>query len=161
RTLRPDVVLLDLSLPDGNGADVCRELRRLAPPPRVVALTTHHERTHVERLLAAGATGYVLKNARPDELLDAIGKAHAGKRYFSDEVQELLLSPPLPAAPVLTRREKEVLGLIAGGLTGQAIADKLFVSASTIETHRRNLLTKLDAANTAALISAAARYALL
>jgi two-component system nitrate/nitrite response regulator NarL len=88
---------------------------------------------------------------------------HAGKKYFSDEVQELLLQPEAvaPAVPPLTRREKEILGLIAQGLTSQEMADKLFLSALTVETHRRNLLAKFEVNNTAMLMREAARHQLL
>lgn len=161
--LRPDVVLLDLNLPDQSGVDVCRQLRATYPALKVVILTTTHEKSYVTRLMQEGAAGYLLKNAPPEELTEAILRVHAGRRYFSDEVQELLLqpSPAADPAPLLTRREKEVLALLADGLTSQALADKLFLSILTIETHRRNLLTKFGVANTAALIRQAAHYHLL
>ena len=163
RQLLPDVVLLDINLPDGNGVDVCRDLLAELPQLKVVALTTLNERTYVVRMLESGALGYVLKNALPEELAAAITKVYAGKKFFSDEVQDLLLQPAstLPAGPILTRREKEVLALIANGLTSQVMADKLFVSALTIETHRRNLLAKFEVSNTAALIRHAAQQGLV
>lgn len=164
RQTRPHVVLLDLNLPDGSGIDVCQQLLAEQPALRVVALTTLNERSYLTRMLQAGAAGYVLKNALPEELADAIAKVHAGKKFFSDEMQELLLQPepaPGPAAPVLTRREKEILAFIADGLTSQEMAEQLFVSALTIETHRRNLLTKFAVPNTATLVKQAARHGLI
>lgn len=160
---QPDVVLLDLNLPDANGADVCARLVASSPAPRVIALTTLNEKSYVLRLVQQGAAGYVLKNASPEELAEAIARVHAGKKYFSDEVQELLLqpAPTTPAVPLLTRREQEILALIAQGLTSQAIADKLFLSPLTVETHRRNLLAKLEVGNTAALIRLATQHGLL
>jgi DNA-binding NarL/FixJ family response regulator len=161
--LRPDVVLLDLNLPDQSGVEVCRQLRATYPTLKIVALTTTHEKSYVTRLMQEGAAGYLLKNAPPEELTEAILRVHAGRRYFSEEVQELLLQPGPAAdpAPLLTRREKEVLALLAEGLTSQAMANKLFLSVLTIETHRRNLLTKFGVGNTASLIRQAAHYQLL
>jgi two-component system nitrate/nitrite response regulator NarL len=145
---------------------VCQRLVAEQPAIKIIALTTLNERSYLTRMLQAGAVGYVLKNALPEELAEAITKVYAGKKFFSDEVQDLLLLPdpataPRAAAPILTRREKEVLAFIADGLTSQETAGRLFLSPLTIETHRRNLLTKFDANNTATLIKAAARLALI
>ncbi|UOQ52784.1 response regulator [Hymenobacter cellulosivorans] len=160
---RPDVVLLDINLPDQSGVDVCRQLTEAQPGLKILALTTLQEKSYVTRMMQEGAAGYVLKNASPEELAEAITRVHAGKKYFSDEIQELLLQPEPAAAvrPLLTRREREVLTLIAQGLTSQEMAQQLFVSALTIETHRRNLLTKFGVHNTAMLIRLAAEYQLL
>lgn len=160
---RPDVVLLDINLPDESGLDVCRKLTAGYPGLKVLALTTLNEKSYVTRMMQQGAAGYVLKNASPEELAEAIACVRAGKKYFSDEVQELLLqpSPVAPAVPPLTRREKEVLGLIAQGQTSQEIANRLFLSVLTVETHRRNLLAKFEVNNTASLIRLAAQHQLL
>jgi len=161
---RPHVVLLDINLPDTSGVEVFQQLTATYPGLKIVALTTINERSYLTRMLEAGAAGYVLKNALPEELAEAIAKVYAGKKYFSDEVQELLLTPPAPAgpaAPVLTPREKEVLAQIANGYTSQEIADRLFVSHLTIETHRRSLLTKFEVSNAAMLIKQAAHFGLL
>jgi two-component system nitrate/nitrite response regulator NarL len=160
---RPDVVLLDINLPDQSGLDVCRRLVDEYAGLKVLALTTLNEKSYVTRMMAQGAVGYVLKNASPEELAEAIARVQAGKKYFSEEVQELLLQPEpmLAAVPPLTRREKEILGFIAQGFTSQDIADRLFLSALTVETHRRNLLAKFSVNNTAALIRLAAQHQLL
>jgi two-component system nitrate/nitrite response regulator NarL len=160
---QPDVVLLDINLPDQSGLEACPQLLAARPELKIIALTTLNEKSYVTRMMAQGAAGYVLKNASPDELAEAIARVHAGKKYFSDEVQELLLQPEAvaPAVPPLTRREKEILGLIAQGLTSQEMADKLFLSALTVETHRRNLLAKFEVNNTAMLMREAARHQLL
>ncbi|TGD77153.1 response regulator [Hymenobacter wooponensis] len=159
----PDVLLLDINLPDQNGVDLCLQLTQAYPTLRVLALTTLNEKSYVTRMMQNGAAGYVLKNASPEELAEAITRVHAGKKYFSDEVQELLLqpTPAAPEIPVLTRREKEVLALIADGLTSHDIAEKLFLSALTVETHRRNIITKFGVSNTASLIKLAAQYQLI
>jgi DNA-binding NarL/FixJ family response regulator len=160
---QPEVVLLDLNLPDENGAQVCARLLATYPALKVIALTTLNEKSYVLHLMQQGAAGYVLKNASPEELAEAIARVHAGKKYFSEEVQELLLhpTPPSPSRPLLTRREQEILGLIAQGLTSQAIAERLFLSPLTVETHRRNLLAKFEVSNTAALIRLATQHGLL
>jgi two-component system nitrate/nitrite response regulator NarL len=160
---QPEVVLLDINLPDENGAQVCARLMAAHPALKIIALTTLNEKSYVLHLMQQGAAGYVLKNASPEELAEAIAKVHAGKKYFSDEVQELLLqpTPAAPSRPLLTRREHEILGLIAQGLTSQAIANQLFLSPLTVETHRRNLLAKFEAGNTAALIRLATQHGLL
>jgi DNA-binding NarL/FixJ family response regulator len=145
---RPDVVLLDINLPDQSGVDVCRQLTATQPGLKVLALSTLQEKSYVTRMMQEGAAGYVLKNASPEELTEAITRVHAGKKYFSDEIQELLLQPE-PAAPTRPL------------LTSQEMADRLFVSSLTIETHRRNLLTKFCVHNTAMLIRLAAEYQML
>ncbi|MFC6225484.1 response regulator [Hymenobacter artigasi] len=163
RQHRPDVVLLDINLPDMSGIDVCQQLVAEKPGIKVLALTTFNEKLYVTRMMQAGAAGYVLKNALPEELAEAITKVFAGKKFFSDEVQSLLLQAPAEAAavPLLTRREKEVLAAIADGHTSQHIADALCISLLTIETHRRNLLTKFGVNNTALLIRQAGQMGLI
>lgn len=161
--LQPDVVLLDINLPDQSGVEVCQRLSAEHPVLKIIALTTLNEKSYVTRMMQHGAAGYVLKNASPEELAEAIRRVQAGKKYFSDEVQELLLqpAPATPQLPLLTRREKEILALIADGLTSQEIADRLFLSILTVETHRRNILTKFGVGNTAALIKLAVQHQLL
>ena len=163
RQTRPDVVLLDINLPDASGIDVCRQLLAEQPALRVVALTTLNERSYLTRMMQAGAAGYILKNALPEELAEALARVRAGKKFFSEEMQELLLQPEVagPDTPILTRREKEILGFITDGLTSQQMADKLFVSHLTIETHRRNLLTKFQVRSTVMLVKQAAQFGLV
>ena len=163
RQHRPDVVLLDINLPDMSGIDICQQLAAAQPGVKVLALTTFNEKLYVTRMMQAGAAGYVLKNALPEELAEAIAKVFAGKKFFSEEVQNLLLQAPARevAAPLLTRREKEVLAAIADGHTSQHVADVLHVSLLTIETHRRNLLTKFGVNNTALLIRQAGQLGLI
>ncbi|GAB4039237.1 response regulator [Spirosoma gilvum] len=155
---KPDVVLLDINLPDLNGIQLCQCLTTQYPHLKVLALTSIEERSYLIGMLQAGAVGYVLKNASTDELAKAITKVHAGKKYFSPSIQELLLECYTASASpelLLTRREKEVLSLIAQGLTSTLIAQRLSISILTVETHRRNLLLKFKVNNVATLIKQA------
>jgi DNA-binding NarL/FixJ family response regulator len=149
-----DVVLLDISLPDQNGMEVCKQLLKRKPHLKVIALTNHEQISYLQAMKDAGAKGYLLKNASVDNISEALHAVESGSeswlgnknvRDSLDGQNELLL----------TRREIEVLRLIAEGLTNQQIADRLFVSTSTIDSHRKNLISKLHVNNTAALVRAA------
>ncbi|MDJ1501444.1 response regulator transcription factor [Xanthocytophaga agilis] len=159
-----EVVLLDINLPDINGVEVCGKIRNEFPDVRIIALTTFNQYDYISEMMQSGASGYVLKNATRDELVEAIHAVKANKKYFSAEVTETLLQRSGDTAnkiPKLTRREKEILALVAQGLTNQEIADKLFISILTVISHRKNLLTKFEVTNTAALISFAMKHQLL
>ena len=143
-----DVILLDINLPDMSGIDLCLTLRKKYPELKIIALTNFDQRVYWEKMKNNGASGYLLKNSSSEELIEAIQKVYNGGDYwktFSTEVKSSQL--------VLTRREVEVLALISEGLTNQEIADKIFVSTSTVDSHRKNLLSKLHAKNTAALVN--------
>ena len=157
-TARPDVVLLDMSLPGVQGLDVLRELQTLPDPPRVVVLTIHDERELVLGAARLGAHGYVLKQASRDELVDAIAAAAEGGFYFSPEIVDILREPPAPAAPVpLSARELEVLRLVAAGAENREIAERLFVSSETVKTHLATIYRKLGVAGRAHAVAAALR----
>ncbi|MBL7860285.1 MAG: response regulator transcription factor [Cyclobacteriaceae bacterium] len=149
-----DVVLLDINLPDQNGMEVCKELIRRRPALKIIALTNFDQLTYLQSMKDAGAHGYLLKNSSLDEIEKAIQAVVAGGEYWlgRDSVRESIKEHN---QPLLTRREIEVLKLIAEGLTNQEIADKLFVSASTVDSHRKNLISKLQVKNTAALVRTA------
>lgn len=150
-----DVVILDISLPDCNGMDICREIKTMAPATRVIALTNHNERSLIMQMLQNGANGYLLKNASSEELLSSIAQVMNGQLSFSTGIEEIITQPAVyeqGSVPKLTRRELEVLKLIAAGETSAVIADQLCVSPLTIEMHRRNLLQKFKAKNVAVLI---------
>ncbi|MBI5371635.1 MAG: response regulator transcription factor [Sphingobacteriales bacterium] len=155
RQQQPDVILMDINLPDKSGIDLCKEVKEKYPAVFIIGLSTFNQQSFIQKMMDNGASGYVLKNATQQELMDAISAVIKGKTYLSDEVAQSLRKSSLVAAPLLTRREKEVLELIAGGMTNNEIAEKIFVSASTVDTHRKNLLAKLDAKNTAELVKLA------
>ncbi|MDJ1493604.1 response regulator transcription factor [Cytophagaceae bacterium DM2B3-1] len=153
-----DVVLLDINLPDISGIELCRQIKQTYPQTKVLALSNHSEHSMIAQMLQSGASGYLLKNAPADELLKAIEEVTVKTVFLSSEVQKVLLdaySNTQDTIPVLTRRELEILRWLADGHTTNAIADKLFISPLTVETHRRNLMQKFEVNNVAALIKKA------
>ena len=161
---RPDVVLLDLHLPDGSGVEVARALAGLEPAPRVLVLSASGERQDVLDALTAGATGYLVKSASIAELLDAVRRVAVGDAVFTPglaglvlgEYRRLASSGPGEQQPQLTDRETEILRLVAKGLTYPQIAERLVLSVRTVQNHVQNTLTKLQLHNKAQLV----RYAL-
>jgi DNA-binding NarL/FixJ family response regulator len=151
----PDVILMDINLPDKNGIDLCKEVRLLYPSVFIIGLSTFNQQSFIQKMMDNGASGYVLKNATQEELMEAIEVVAKGKTFLSDEAAQSLKKTNAGETPVLTRREKEVLELIADGMTNNEIAAKLFISVTTVDTHRKNLLAKFDARNIASLIKAA------
>lgn len=158
------VVLMDINLPDTSGVELCAIMKEKYPGIMVLGLSTFNQGLYIKKMMENGASGYVLKNASKEELLQAIHAVHDGNIYFSGEVGQALKTyqrSSKPELPVLSRREKEILALIAEGYTNPQIAEKLFVSPFTVDTHRRNLLTKLDVKNTATLIRFAVEHHLI
>jgi DNA-binding NarL/FixJ family response regulator len=153
----PEVILMDISMPGISGIELCKIVKSKYPGVRILGLSTFNQRSFVEKMIESGANGYVIKNASKEELLKAIDAAKAFKSYLSFEASLALKSNSEKEAPVLTRREKEVLEQIAEGLTNQEIADKLFISATTVDTHRKNLMLKFEAKNVAAMINLAGK----
>ncbi len=152
-----DVILMDISLPDLSGIELCREIKSRYPGIRVIALSTFHQGSYITKMMESGANGYVVKNADKQELLDAIREVMRGGVYMSFEAGKAWREnvSRQESQPVLTKREKEVLTLISEGLTNPQIAEKLFVSITTVDSHRKNLMAKLNAKNTAMLIRVA------
>ncbi|WP_157208539.1 response regulator [Mariniflexile maritimum] len=157
----PDVILMDISLPDKNGIDLCKEVKTKYPETHIIGLSSFNQHSFIQKMLDNGASGYVLKNATLEELLNAIEKVVHGKIFLSPEAELTLEKNENPIIPVITRREKEVLLLIANGMTNNDIALKLFISTTTVETHRKNLLTKFEVKNTASLIRMATQLQLI
>lgn len=156
----PDVILMDVNLPDKSGIALCKEVKQLYPAIVVLGLSTFNQQTIIKNMIDNGASGYVLKNATKEELMEAINSVLKGKTYYSIEVLSSLRKPE-PNKLLITRREKEVLLLIAEGLTNTAIAEKLFISIPTVNTHRKSLLEKFDVKNTAMLIGKATKLGLI
>ncbi|NRF40116.1 response regulator transcription factor [Pedobacter foliorum] len=152
----PDVILMDVNLPDKSGIDLCKEVKQLYPAIAVLGLSTFNQQAIIKNMMDNGALGYVLKNATKEELMEAIISVQKGKVYYSLEVLNSLRKPT-PNQLLITRREKEVLLLIAEGLTNAEISEKLFISIPTVNTHRKSLLEKFEAKNTAMLISKATK----
>jgi len=161
-----DVAIIDINLPGMDGIELCKNIFKYHSGMRVLALTTYNEVSFITRIMKCGASGYLLKNTSGDELIEAIKAAHKGEQYLSKEVQTTLISASFGKKegafiPKLTRREKEVLKLIMDELTTKEIAEKLFISPATVETHRLHLLNKLGARNTAGLVKTAIQKGLV
>ncbi|GAB2796110.1 response regulator transcription factor [Rhabdobacter roseus] len=147
-----DVVLLDINMPDMNGIHACQEIVRRHPASKVLAISNNNEASIIQRMLQSGAAGYILKNAATEELLACIKSAMRGETALSTTIQEIRKNTETGELPMVTRREKEVLHLLAQGLTTPEIAEKIFVSPLTVESHRRNLLQKFRVTNSASLV---------
>ena len=164
-----DLVLLDINLPDKSGFDICQELKKDENCPKIIALTMHGNAGYINKMIKSGVDGYLLKNTGREELLKAIQVVMGGNRYFSREVTDLLVAgihePKKPKSSdfiqKLTRREKEILKLIIDELTTDEIAAQLFISPSTVITHRKSLLRRLNAKNVAGLVKKAFEFGLL
>ncbi len=162
--LKPDVVLMDVAMPVMNGLEATQAIKKRSPDTRVLVLTQYESKEYVMSLLQAGAAGYVLKLAPIEELLEAIRAVHTQGAFLPPEllqtVMQRMVEPPVPATTthaILTEREIEILRLIAEGLTGQEIAERLCISRKTVVTHRANIMEKLGVHNTAELIRHAIR----
>lgn len=158
---QPDVILMDINLPDVSGIDLCKEVKQKYQRVHVIALSSFNQLSFIQKMLESGASGYLLKNATQEEIVDALTTVISGRKYLSDDVAQVVKTSASSKIPVLTRREQEVLSLIAEGLTNHEIAEKIFVSTSTVDTHRKNLLAKFEVKNTAILIRLAVRHGLL
>ncbi len=165
-----DVLLLDINMPGINGIEACKQVHHYKPEIKIIALTMLKELSYIQLMLKNGALGYLLKNAGKQELVNAIETVFGGKRYLDEEVNEIILndisqesnkSNNMVLFPKLSRREKEILGLILEEFTSNEIGEKLFISLGTVETHRRNIISKLGVRNTAGLVRIAIEYNLL
>jgi two-component system, NarL family, nitrate/nitrite response regulator NarL len=159
-----DVVLLDINLPDINGIDLCKKVSKEFPLIKILGISTFSERSYISRMIENGASGYLLKSASAEEIAEAVETVLKGKMYLSVSMEHVLrpLSfAPVDGLPALTKREKEILYHIADGLTNNQIAEKLFISPLTVDSHRKNLLTKLNVHNTASLIKFAIEKGLI
>jgi two-component system response regulator NreC len=165
--LLPDVVVIDLSMPKLSGIEATKILKRKYPATQVLVLTMHENEEYVFQILKAGASGYVLKSAGKDELSAAIRAASKGEKFFSPRISQLMAEGYVRRVDQeaggaqqgdvpLTRREREILALVVRGLTNQQIAEQLYISPRTVDTHRTNIMQKLDIHDVANLV----RYAM-
>ena len=157
----PDIILMDISMPGLSGIELCKLVREQYPSVFIIGLSTFNQQSFIQKMMDNGASGYVLKNATQEELMEAIETVASGKIYLSDEVASVLRKDNNEGMPLITRREKEVLDLIAEGMTNNEIAKQLFIGITTVDTHRKNLLTKFNAKNTASLVRIAAHLKII
>lgn len=164
---QPHVLLLDIQMPAIDGMELCRQVHKRYPDIKVIAISSFTDTRYVKQMLRNGAAGYLLKNTDPVTLLSAIEKVHEGEQFLDETLKQDLLNEALTGNKrsvyeiPLTRREKEILKLIAEEHSNQEIADLLYISLRTVETHRLNLTQKLAVKNTAGLVKEAIRRGLL
>lgn len=167
-----DLVIMDIKMPQMSGIEATREIHKKYPKIKVLAISMYDEQTYIVKMLKAGAKGYLLKNSTKAELLKAISEVMRGESYFSREVSDIMFShiasgksiengDDEPVAQALTRREIEIIRMIAEELTNVEIGGKLNISPRTVDTHRRNLFQKLKVKNTAGLVKYAMKHGLL
>ncbi|HRG35463.1 MAG TPA: response regulator transcription factor [Chitinophagales bacterium] len=172
KTQKVDVVLMDINMPEMDGIEATKQLKKINPNIKILMLTMHSEPRFIKECLEIGAKGYVLKNISKDDLLKAIDSVYQDKSFLDQEAQEKLINSISNSDEVddrnydelaaqITQRELEILQLISLGLTSQDIATKLFISKNTVETHRKNMLAKLNVNNTAALLKIAYKKGLV
>jgi len=153
------VAIVDINLPDINGIELTKKIKTEYPLIKVLAMSTFKERSYISQMIQNGASGYLVKSASKEEIEEAILTAYEGKLYLSMNINTVDIAKQLSTQlPAISTREKEVLSLIADGLTNQQIAAQLFISLHTVESHRKNLLIKFEANNTATLIKLAVKY---
>ena len=169
---KPDVAILDISMPNVNGVEATRIIKKEHPETRILILTIHENEEYIQEMILAGADGYVLKNAEKKEIFDGVRTVANGGTFFSPNVSKVLLDgivrrtrnkEPFPKGDEgrLTKREIEVLRLIAEGHTSKQIADKLFLSVTTVNSHRTNIMKKLDIHETVGLVKYAIQKKLI
>lgn len=162
-----DVLLLDIQLPDYSGIDLCKLVKRENNNIQIIALTNFGETHYVKQMIRNGASGYLLKNTDQNTLIEAIETVYKGEQFLDQQIKNALLEETLSGKKSnflevpLTKRETEILALIAQELSNQEIADRLFISLRTVETHRLNLTQKLNTKNTAGLVKEAYKRGLI
>lgn len=160
--LKPDIVLMDVAMPDMNGIEAARRILEVLPDTRIIAISMHAERSFIAGMLQSGAMGYIRKESAFEEISTAIETVSAGRVFLGDGIARIVAADSSASRPgsVLTKRETEVLGLIADGLKTREIADALHLSDKTIESHRRSISRKLDLYSVAELTKYAIRAGL-
>lgn len=161
---KADVVLMDISMKGMDGVELCGVMKEKYPEVMILGLSTFNQGLYIKKMMENGASGYILKNSSKEELIEAINAVHSGAIFFSGEVGQALQEYQKASKnelPSLSNREKEILGLIAEGFTNPQIAEKIFLSQFTVDSHRKNLLAKLNVKNTATLIKFAVEHKLI
>lgn len=155
----PHIVITDINMPEISGIELALKIKNEFPLVKIIAMSTFKERSYISQMIQNGASGYLVKSASKEEIEEAILSVYEGKLYMSLDINlSSADKQEMNSMPVLSSREKEVLQLIADGLTNPQIAVKLFLSMHTVDSHRKNLLTKFAVNNTASLIKLAAKY---
>lgn len=160
----PFVLLLDINLPDANGIDLVKGLKEVHSDLKIIAFSVHNEFAVINSILNEGADAYLQKNASGYEIIAAINDVLVGKRYICEKTQSILNKKTeigLKQVPKLTRREKEILAFVAKGLTTNQIAESLFISSHTVESHRKNLMEKFQTKSVTAAVKSAIEYGLI
>lgn len=160
----PLVLLLDINLPDANGIDLVKGLKEAHKELKIVAFSVHNELAVINSILNEGADAYLQKNATGNEIITAISDVLVGKRYICEKTQVILnkkTDSGLKQVPKLTRREKEILTFVAKGMTTNQIAESLFISSHTVESHRKNLMEKFQTKSVTAAVKSAIEYGLI
>ncbi len=169
---KPDVAILDISMPKLNGIEATRLIRQKYPEMKILILTIHEDEEYVYQMVRAGANGYILKNAEKKEILSAVRAVMKEGQFFSPGISRLIIERfvkrakeqetyPPSTSDGLTNREQQILGLVAQGLKSREIAEALFLSVSTVNTHRANLMQKLDIHDTATLVRYAVQHGIV
>ncbi|MGB1038667.1 MAG: response regulator [Bacteroidia bacterium] len=162
-----DVVFTDLDMPEMNGEGVLQYCKSKFPSTKIIVLSMHHEKTVIKHLIGLGADGYLTKSAGKEEIIQAIKTVESGSKYFADNVMQSLIIEENTVAvsdetlDQLTEREKEIIVLIANGLSSKEIGEELFISPRTAETHRNNILKKLDIQGIAGIVRFAFHHKLI
>jgi two-component system, NarL family, response regulator NreC len=168
--LLPDVIVMDITMPELNGIEATRQIKKLLPETRVLVLTMHENEGYLFQMLRAGASGYMLKEAADTDLISAIRVVSSGRFYLSATAQSMMVSDYLQRVhtgeerdsySALTEREREILKLVAEGYTNNQIAERLFISPKTVDTHRTHIMDKLNLHSRAELVKYAMRRGLL
>lgn len=163
----PDVLLMDIQMPEISGIDLCKQVMRQYPSVKVIAFSSFDDSNYVKQIFRSGAKGYLLKNSDKHAIIKAIGTVMQGEEYMDETIKKLILQESITGQRrsifevPLTKREKEILKMIAEGFSSQEIADKLFISLRTVDTHRLNINQKLDVKNTAGLVKEAIKRGLI
>lgn len=161
-TLQPDLIITDINLPEVSGIELTTRIKKKYPSIKVIGMSTFNDRSYISQMIQSGADGFLVKSASREEIEQAIPMVLDGQLYLSVDINmNRTEKMNLQHQPVITRREKEILALIADGLTNPQIAEKLFISLNTVDTHRKNLLAKFETNNSASLIKLATRAGLI